>query len=345
MEKISLHNISKYRNVLTGIATIMIIFYHSFKLTFPNNFFGEILLFIKRTSELGVEIFLSLSAMGLYFSLEKDCNIESFYKKRFFRIIPCTIIIAIIYFLFIENNSIFLFLSRISLLSFYTRGERYFWYISFIIVLYLVYPFLHKIIKKYDIKSLIILLFLTYSFNFLIFKINNTYFNLIEIALARIPIFLVSIYIGKLVYNKKEIKSIYLIVPLTLFITANIILYNTSFTYNFIVRYIYGVISLSIIFLLTYMLSKCSIDFINKIIVFFGTYSIEIYLIYEKLGIEILKHIDYNYSYYLYYFIILLITLLLSKILKLICNKIEFLFIQNRLLKIKINDTVHAEKM
>jgi hypothetical protein len=93
------------------------------------------------------------------------------------------------------------------------------------------------------------------------------------------------------------------------------------------------------------MLSKCSINLINKIIAFFGTYSIEIYLIYEKLGLEILKHIDYNYSYYLYYPIILLITLLLSILLKLICNKIELLFTQNRLLKIKINDTVHAENI
>jgi peptidoglycan/LPS O-acetylase OafA/YrhL len=344
MEKISLHNISKYRNVLTGIATIMIVFFHSFRLTFPNNVFGEILLFIKKSSELGVEIFLSLSAIGLYFSFEKDCDILSFYKKRCLRIIPCTLIIAIFYYIYHGNESILIFLSRISLLSFYTRGELYFWFISFIIVLYLLYPFLHKIIKKYGIKSLIILLLLTYSFNYLLFKINITYFNLIEIALARIPVFLVSIYIGKLVYNKKEIKSIFLTIPLILFFAINIILYNTSFT-NFILRYIYGVLSLSIIFLLTYMLSKCSINLINKIIAFFGTYSIEIYLIYEKLGLEILKHIDYNYSYYLYYPIILLITLLLSILLKLICNKIELLFTQNRLLKIKINDTVHAENI
>lgn len=90
-----LGKISKYREELFGISILMIMFFHfcgphieyysssvdgSFILTLERRFNTYI-------GSIGVEIFVFLSGMGLYYSFSKNDDMRQFFKKRFKRIL------------------------------------------------------------------------------------------------------------------------------------------------------------------------------------------------------------------------------------------------------------------
>lgn len=77
--------LSKYRGELFGIAAIMIILHH---LTIRNlGVLTNPYMFIRVQGAMGVDIFLMLSGIGLYFSYT-SCSLKEFYFRRFKRIIP-----------------------------------------------------------------------------------------------------------------------------------------------------------------------------------------------------------------------------------------------------------------
>lgn len=89
------------------------------------------------------------------------------------------------------------YLQRIFLLQFFIDGNLDFWYFSFIIVLYFVYPLLHKMVKKYDYKFVIIFIISIVLGNVLLMKYNIYLYNRFEIATTRIPVFIMGIWLGK----------------------------------------------------------------------------------------------------------------------------------------------------
>ena len=325
MKKWNLYGISESRSILMGISTIMIVFFHCFSLKFyqfiPNEFIAKLFSFIRLNSNIGVDIFLFLSAVGLYFSLSKDYNIKSFYKKRIVRIIPAFLIVAIIYYIFL-NVGILSLLSNTTLISFYLNGVRDFWFFALIIPLYLVYPFLYKNINKYGIKSLLIELLIVIGLTFLIMYAFPSVYKNIEIALTRIPVFLIGVYFGKCINNKQEINSLYIVLSLILFLIFNYLLFNFKISPYIFVRYIDCILAISIIFMISYLYSNKKCKFLDKSLLFMGTYSLEVYLIFEKLSKYLLKVLNFN-SVVLIYLIALFFTMILSIILKKVSNYIS----------------------
>ena len=96
-------------------------------------------------------MFLFLSGIGLYFSYTKDRNKVKFYKNRFIRIMPYYIPIAIVWYMFyniVFEGDIQRCLIDISTLGFWTHGNMCMWYISAILVLYLITPYYIDLMKK-----------------------------------------------------------------------------------------------------------------------------------------------------------------------------------------------------
>ena len=118
--------ISDARNQLFGIATLMIVFFHSSIIIPPS--FG-ILAFIKEMGNLGVDVFLFLSAVGLYYSFSKSENIKEFYAKRMLRILPSLFIVSIIWFSMSGTSGLKSYFSNVFLISFFTQGSRYMWFL------------------------------------------------------------------------------------------------------------------------------------------------------------------------------------------------------------------------
>lgn len=89
-------SLSRYRNELFGLSIIEILIFHFFENYFDSSDgIKGILYYLGRAYDLflgsiGVEVFLFLSGMGLYYSLKKrkDNSIINFYKRRFKRLLP-----------------------------------------------------------------------------------------------------------------------------------------------------------------------------------------------------------------------------------------------------------------
>lgn len=101
-KKINYSIISNYRSQLMGIAIITIILLHFFQDVIVYNKTPSILLNLSIyyntiVSSIGVDIFLLVSAIGLYFSYQKNSNLKDFYKKRIIRVVIPYIIICGLY--------------------------------------------------------------------------------------------------------------------------------------------------------------------------------------------------------------------------------------------------------
>lgn len=198
-----LSDLSTYRTQLMGIATLMVIICHAnaYHVQLP-----RLVVSIFTWGNLGVDIFLFLSGIGLYYSLSKR-NINkkedylSFYKKRFFRIYIPYLMICLPYCLIFILLGIYSLGDCILCLSTlgYWLFHRGAWFVSIILILYLVAPFLFRILSgsyKWHIAigiiiALMILCHIPISDHSSTSILHNTQF-----AFGRVPSFILGITIG-----------------------------------------------------------------------------------------------------------------------------------------------------
>ena len=336
---------SKYRLQLFGIAAILIILYHSINMTFFNISFGVFDKVLNFT-DIGVDIFIFLSAMGLYYSFKKDNNIKKFYLNRIRRVLIPTILLSSIYWILIYilkiREGIFNFTLDITTLAFYTRGDRTLWYIPFIMIMYLIYPLIFRIIEKNN-KRVLVLIPISVLLSFVISNINNPYYQNIEIALGRIPIFLLGCYFSKKIFNNEEIRIQDII---SLLVTAIVIfIIYKVYPYSFVKRYIYLTTSILSIELFARILEMIKNKYINKILSLCGKISLELYIthillirLYENVFLNKFNIVNCNGK------IIYIVIIILSFIISIIFNKLMKV-LNNRIDKIqKDNKKLYLER-
>lgn len=131
--------LSAYRTYIMGFSILWIVFHHV-------GFFGlcsftAISDFVIKLGSCGVDIFLILSAFGLYKSLSNNFNIYRFYKRRVIRILPPFILVVLGFHIkhLIDSLSPYFWINEL-LCN---------WYIGFIIIAYLLYPLIFLVQKKY----------------------------------------------------------------------------------------------------------------------------------------------------------------------------------------------------
>ena len=199
----NLSDLSTYRTQMMGIATLMIIICHSCasKVIMPS-----FLAYLFRFGNIGVDIFLFLSGIGLYYSLSKN-NLNSkedymsFYKRRIYRIyIPYLMV-------FIPSCLVFMLLGEYSVCDSifclstleYWLFHRGAWFVSLIVLLYLVAPFLYRaLIGKHKwIIALGIIIALMILSNIPVEDQSSTSvpYN-IQSAFSRTPSFIIGLTIG-----------------------------------------------------------------------------------------------------------------------------------------------------
>ena len=104
--KINWEVFSRNRDTIYGVAIISIMVFHFFEDVTTSDLSGGLQLIAKLYNmfigSVGVEFFVFLSGVGLYFSMMKDSNVLHFLYKRAKRILPIYIIIAILYWGFVD---------------------------------------------------------------------------------------------------------------------------------------------------------------------------------------------------------------------------------------------------
>ena len=216
-EGLTFYIFSKYRGELFGISIIFIMAFHYFhsviEIRKPTQaHFYSSYLFCKGIGSIGVEVFLFLSGMGLYFSYTKRKDIGAFFRKRFVRIlIPYAMYGTVIWFIsdiIVKERELTRYFYDLSLFSFWISGEKRLWFISAIVVFYVFFPLFYEIItsKKYKLNTA--LFFVFYIGAIIVAQTEKPQqFAITEIATTRLPIFVLGIYIGRLVFEKAPIKK------------------------------------------------------------------------------------------------------------------------------------------
>ena len=173
------------RLFFTGSAIILVVLYHYYCAASNVH-----LLSIFKRGYIGVDIFFFFSGLGLGYSYNRN-SLAQFYKNRLWRIMPLYWIWAIVHLIAvgIQNNIIPSFLDVFGIfttLSYYGIGSiRSNWYLSAILLLYIAYPILYTLTKKYKWIFLLLtvgLTFLIYVYQAINDNAHKLLFDLVAIA-------------------------------------------------------------------------------------------------------------------------------------------------------------------
>ncbi|MBP0966684.1 MAG: acyltransferase [Oscillospiraceae bacterium] len=202
--------LSKYRRPLMGIAILWITLYHC--LADPVQALGvPVLREVLNSGWLGVEIFLFLSGIGLYFSMSKNSAAKPFYLRRVQKVIIPWLILSLPYWiiktLVFDRMRVRALLLNWCGASFWLFGVKSVWYIAFLVVLYALYPLIFRLQKK-NAGIIIVLIAAAFVLNVVMLLTVPAYYAKTELAFARIPVFLLGSLTGGLLKSGRKSRGI-----------------------------------------------------------------------------------------------------------------------------------------
>ncbi|MBQ4568662.1 MAG: acyltransferase [Ruminococcus sp.] len=327
----SLSVLSTSRDKLFGLATLMVILFHSYisiGTLLPNNpVLANVLNMVRSHCNKGVDMFLFMSGIGLYYSMSGKPKLREFYKKRFVRILPAVLIVSTIWFGIQGSAGLAGYLNNVFLISFFTKGVRNFWYFALILILYIVYPLIHKLYEKTGAIGFISSVAIIVAVNELLRATAPVDYSHMEIALTRIPVFLAGAWIGKHVKNGVTVSKLWVL-------ASAIVIVGIYFFYYFkplseseflhLYRYIGGFFGLAHVILFAFIFDKTAKGAFGTFLVWIGGYSMEIYLIHEKAASILNKSFHTGDSSKIaFYIAIAVITILGAMALKAACQSLE----------------------
>ena len=287
--------ISKYRTHIMGFAILWIMWFHS-----PYTWKNEALHFIHDIGFYGVDMFLLVSGLGLYFSMRKSKSIGEFYKKRAIRILPAYLIVTVSWYAFYKPEVSFTD-KLLSILGInYFRGnitgrpEYFDWFLPTLFVLYLLTPLYDKLFQKASVKWRFTLLCMSIS-PLLCIIFYHTGQQVLYGSTVRIAVFLVGYWIGWFLYEKKtEDKASWMVHLPLLFVGITLVYCIQKYIKNPTVFwglncYPALLVAPSLCVLLggLFYLADKYLKVVGKILLFpfyiCGKYSLEIYLFHQRI--------------------------------------------------------------
>lgn len=299
--------LSRRRNDLFGISIVSIVIFHFFLLN-KSTVSGE---YKALVGSVGVPVFLILSGMGLFFSMSRNANLAVFYKKRLVRVLTPYLIVSAVHFtaryIFIEPKGILAVLKGILFVDFITSGDSQFWFIALILVMYIVFPLLFKLFKsgKMNFLKLAVLCFAVIGVNILLRIIAPAFYKNTKVMLTRIPSFIIGVYIGEKVYNKREVQAPFWIITILVgaaFLALSIRRWVADIPApNFMmIRYGETFYALLIMMIGAIVLDAVNSKKLSAICAFFGAMSLELYMVHVSLR-TLMSKVDIPPSNPLYY--------------------------------------------
>ena len=326
------YNLSKYRNVIYGFSAIWLILFHITNyFVEPISKFHPLISTLLKAGNAGVDIFLIMSGICLYFSLKKTDgkHILYFYKRRFSKLLKLYLLICIpwliIWTLFKGQNFEFFF----NLATIFGKKGGQFWFFHFIAICYLIYPIIYKLIEKN--KSRLIVIFIPIYF-ILLCTLNLTckeFYATYEIAFTRLIPFLIGALLGKKVYEKKPIKQKTILLVFLLFILHDLLfiflqkkqLTAINTTLN---RLYLSIFAMGTIFLINTFFEIFKLPKTQRFLSWAGKVSLETYvvhLILIKITADIIGIDVKTFPQFVLYALFLIITsLLISNLIQKILN-------------------------
>ncbi|BCS84919.1 MULTISPECIES: acyltransferase family protein [Prevotella] len=323
IKNIELANISRYRGELMGIAMIFIFLFHV-ALPRSNMFFG-----LRRIGNIGVDMFLFLSGIGLWFSWIKHPSLKRFFKRRYLRIYPAWLIISCLYYIpHFHGGSLHAWIDLVGDITinwdFWLHNELTFWYIPAMMMLYLFAPPYMELIRRHPVYRWLPVVMISWCILVqYVTPIHNAVGH-IEIFWSRVPIFFIGINMGDAVRRKDKMDGASIWMILIVFVmTLSASIFLEQNLHNrfplYVERMLYIPLTISTILLLNRVFRRTP-KWFNSIFKFVGALSLECYLIHIHF---VLDYIPNTYGYWTTFIICILITMPLSWVLSKIVNYIS----------------------
>ena len=337
IKNIELADISRYRGELMGAAMLFIILFHV-QLPRSDMFFG-----LRRMGNIGVDLFLFLSGIGLWFSWMKDREGENlrqktvgFYLRRLLRIYPTWLVMASLFYVgdFMgagkySKNLADLLGDVLVNWDFWLHDELTFWYIPATMMLYLLAPPYMELIRRHPVYRWLPVVMVMWCVIVQWVTPIHQAVGHIEIFWSRVPIFFIGINMSEAVRSKQSVDGQAIWLILLMFgvaLSASIFLEQVRHGQFplFVERMLYIPLTVTTVLLLNAVFRHTP-QWFNRALSFVGAVSLEIYLIHSHF---VLVHLErLGWSYWPKFFACLAITLplawLLNKVIGLIVRPLK----------------------
>lgn len=314
---IDLSDISRYRSELMGLAMIFVMLFHVW-LPKSNTFYGLV-----RCGNIGVDMFLFLSGIGLWYAWSKRPTLKQFYWRRYIRIYPAWLIVSSLFyipnFLYTSGGGyspdvLNLVANILINWSFWRIDDLTFWFIPSIMMMYTWAPAYMAAIERNSVWRWMPVLFMVLAVMVSYYPPVHAVVGHLEIFFSRIPIFLIGINFGLYVKEAKQLdaSSIWLLIVLFAMSLAMCIEFEESWRGRFplfLERMVYIPLTISGILILVCILRKTPC-YINKMFAFVGTISLELYLVHIQFVLKYIK--PYNLGYCLTALLMISISLVVA---------------------------------
>lgn len=317
---IELSDISRYRGELMGLAMIFVMLFHVW-MPKSNVMYGLV-----RCGNVGVDMFLFLSGIGLWYAWNKNPSLKNFYWRRYIRVYPAWLIMACLFYIPSYLNTPGGGYSRsvpdlvANILvnwSFWRVDDLTFWFIPAIMMMYTFAPAYMTLIRRHPFYRWMPVVAMVLAVMVQYYPPVHQAVGHLEIFFSRIPIFLIGINFGQLVRDKRTVEgsSVWLIALLFVMSLAMCVEFEQSWRGRFplfLERMVYIPLTVCGIILLARMMRHAA-GLIRRPLAFVGTVSLELYLIHIQF---VMKYITpYKLGYCLTALLMIAVSLVLAWIL------------------------------
>lgn len=321
LKDIELSGISRFRGELMGAAIVFVVFFHV-GLPRADVFYG-----LCRMGNIGVDMFLFLSGVGLWFSWCKTPSARHFFIRRYLRIYPAWLVLAGLFYVsdFISaqvySKDIPDLLGDIVVnWDFWLNDELTFWYIPATMMLYLFTPAYIELIRRHPVYRWLPVMMVMWCFIVQWVRPVHDAVGHIEIFWSRVPIYFIGINMGESVRRKDTLPgtSIWLVILISV-MSLSACIYLEQVLHGkfplFIERMLYIPLTVTGILLLCRLFSYAP-RWAGKAFAFLGTLSLEIYLLHLHFVL------DNIYKYKLGFWLTFLLCATISVLLAWLLNKL-----------------------
>lgn len=280
----NLELISKNRSSIYGITMFWIMLFHS-SFTFKRSWMMPLSI-AKSTGDCGVDVFLFVSGISLYFSLSKKENsLIGFYIRRLNRIVLPAMLTSVLWYAILAPHRAanpIAFIFDVTGISLFVNRNLHTWFVTMIIICYAIYPLLYIVNKKTgnSFLMLVIMLFICIIMNAILCTHFSVLWNNSSILFRRLPIFVIGSFCGKYVYEKCSLPlSVNQSVFISIIIIAICLLMKKYWNAMIPVYYIYIIMGISCTVLFSII---GNVLVINRITSWFAPITFEVYLCHVK---------------------------------------------------------------
>lgn len=313
---IHLADISRYRSELMGVAMLFVLAFH---VGLPK---AELMYPLVRCGNIGVDIFLFLSGIGLWYSWTKHPSLRHFFKRRYLRVYPVWLIVACLFYIpeYMQHASKLspgltdLIANILVGWSFWRMDDLTFWFVPAIMMLYTIAPAYMALIRRCEAYRWLPVVFIVWAVMVYYYPPLHDVVGHIEIFWSRIPIFLIGINCGQMVQERRSVNFSAWIMILTLFVLSIVMCMKFEEIWRgrfplFIERMVYIPLTVTTVIMLSRLMCHAP-GWLCRGLAFIGTYSLEIYLVHYEF---ILRHLrQYKLGFWLTFIIVILVATAVS---------------------------------